>query len=148
MMKTFLKKKDVPVGDQSVTLTQLSGLERYDFIEYVATLSKPKMPVQPPEDAPISEKDAFLNNIEKVLNEFKKLTFIAQSRLVAYGCKEFGNDIDCRHQFVMDNFMPDQVKLLHDEVAVFSGIPLNQEPEDGAAGESTDASKESVDPKA
>lgn len=147
-MKTFLKKKDVSVGDQSVTLTQLSGLERYDFIEYVATLPKPTMPVQPQEDAPISEKDAYLNNIEKVLNAFKKLTFIAQSRLVAYGCKEFGNDIDCRHQFVMNNFMPDQVKFLHDEVAIFSGIPLNQEPEDGAADDSTNVPKEPVDPKA
>lgn len=147
-MKTFLKKKDVPVGDQSVTLTQLSGLERYDFIEYVATLTKPKMPVQPPEDASISEKDAYLNNIEKVLNAFKKLTFIAQSRLVAYSCKELGDDLESRHQFVMDNFMPDQVKLLHDEVAVFSGIPLSQEPEDGAANESSDSAKEPVDPKA
>ncbi|WP_165311052.1 phage minor tail protein domain-containing protein [Vibrio ziniensis] len=146
MAQTFLKTMLTTVGDQEVTLTQLSGLERFDFIEYVAEMEKPAMPVHPADDASPSEKEAYLDSINKVLHQFNKLTFIGQARLAAYGCKSFGEDIEQRHQFVMANFTTEQVKHIHDEVAVLSGIPLNNGDE-AESSENQHESAEPIDPK-
>lgn len=151
MADNYLKSKTVPIGDQTVTLTQLSGLARFDFIEYLAELERPETPVRPADDAPIDEKETYLEQFEKVVHQYRKLTFIGQSRLVAYGLMVPGEDIEQRHRYVMNNFTCEDVQTLHDEVAVFSGIPLNNTDESTQSSDeqgSDDSPQEPVGPKA
>ncbi|HDI3225462.1 TPA: hypothetical protein PMB55_000724 [Vibrio cholerae] len=145
MYANFLKKKKVALEGGEIEVTQLSGLERYDFIDYCTSLSRPEIPVMPSEDASREEKEAYLEECQKVAKQFERLTFICRARLVAYGCKaEPNTDIEERHQSVMASFTDEQVKKLHDEIALFSGIPIQSADENAEQEEQG----EPVDPKA
>jgi len=146
-MKSFLKTKNVPFCDETITITQLSGLERYDFLDYCSDLPKPETPDKPAEDASDKELNKFYEAMSVVAKKWERLSFMGQSRLVAYGTKFDIDDLEDRHQYIMSSMMPDQVKELHDEIAKFSGIPL-PDPEEETE-EPADSGKESepADPK-
>lgn len=146
-MKSFLKTKNVPFCDETIKITQLSGLERYDFLDYCSDLPKPDTPDKPAEDASDKELNQYYEAMSVVVKKWERLSFMGQSRLVAYGTKFDIDDLEERHQYIMSSMMPDQVKELHDEIAKFSGIPL-PEPEEEIE-EPADSEKESepADPK-
>ncbi|EMK3400818.1 hypothetical protein V8066_004520 [Vibrio parahaemolyticus] len=144
-MKTFLKTQTVQLDGEDITITQLSGLDRYDFLDYCTDLPKPKQPIKPPEDASELDQETFMAEMEKCLKQWGRVNFVGQSRLVAYGYVADGEDLEERHQKIMSSMTPDQVKFLHDEIAKFSGIPL-PEPEKETT-ESQEEPAEPVDPK-
>ncbi|HIF9531187.1 TPA: hypothetical protein ACX6S4_003606 [Photobacterium damselae] len=144
-MKNFLKTKSVDVDGEQIVITQLSGLERYDFLDYCTDLPKPIQPIKPSEDASQAEQDVYINEMEKCLKQWGRVNFIGQSRLVAYGYKEAGETLEDRHEMIMSSMTPDQVQLLHNEIAKFSGIPLPDPVEDNAEP-GTAETEESLDP--
>ncbi|HHF3249198.1 TPA: phage minor tail protein G [Vibrio alginolyticus] len=126
-MATFLKQKTVPVGDDKVTLTQLSGLDRYDFMDFCSEQAFPESVEALSEKASKEEKEAQLQKMEKVTRQWNRLNFIMQARLVAHGTNFDIDDIDERHQYVMSAMSKEQIKELHDEVAKLSGMSLPDE---------------------
>ncbi|MCK8111382.1 hypothetical protein NDJ28_07625 [Vibrio alginolyticus] len=126
-MATFLKQKTVPVGDDKVTLTQLSGLDRYDFMDFCSEQTFPESVEALSENASKEEKEAQLQKMEKVTRQWNRLNFIMQARLVAHGTNFDIDDIDERHQYVMTAMSKEQIKELHDEVAKLSGMSLPDE---------------------
>ncbi|EKK7179052.1 TPA: hypothetical protein O4F91_000529 [Vibrio alginolyticus] len=137
-MATFLKQKTVPVGDDKVTLTQLSGLDRYDFMDFCSEQAFPESVEALSEKASKEEKEAQLQKMEKVTRQWNRLNFIMQARLVAHGTNCDIDDIDERHQYVMSAMSKEQIKELHDEVAKLSGMSLPDE---------TPSSEEDVEPE-
>lgn len=149
MTASFLSKKKVPIGDGSVTVTQLSGLERYDFIDFTSNLPKPETPDKPDDSAPEKERDHYLEKMAKVYNEYGKITFQARARLVAYGLKDLDMpDLESRHQYVMESFTEEHINTLHDEVALFSGIPLPKSIEPEEDPKQSEPKEGPIDPKA
>lgn len=155
MTASFLKTKTVPVGDGSVTIKQLCGLGRYDFMDFCSDQPFPESIEALPEDASKEEKEAQLAKMDKVTRQWNRLNFVMQARLVAHGTHFDINDIDERHQYVMTAMSKEQIKELHDEVAILSGMPLpdeapaseeNQPAEDSEQEEQEE--QEPVDPKA
>ena len=149
-MQTFLESKTVPLKDTQITITQLSGLDRFNFMDYCTDLPKPKNPVKPAEDASQEECEKYLEDMEKNIKQWHRVNFMGQSRLVAYGYRDGVEDLDERHNQIMASMTPEQVKFLHDEIAKFSGIPLpepdtqeNTESEEDVSSEP----QEPVDPK-
>ncbi|EJL6784173.1 hypothetical protein NMR91_003065 [Vibrio alginolyticus] len=126
-MATFLKQKTVPVGDDKVTLTQLSGLDRYDFMDFCSEQAFPESVEALSEKASKEEKEAQLQKMEKVTRQWNRLNFIMQARLVAHGTNFDIDDIDERHQYIMSAMSKEQIKELHDEVAKLSGMSLPDE---------------------
>ncbi|MFH4814353.1 phage minor tail protein domain-containing protein [Vibrio alginolyticus] len=126
-MATFLKQKTVPVGDDKVTLTQLSGLDRYDFMDFCSEQTFPESVEVLSEKASKEDKEAQLQKMEKVTRQWNRLNFIMQARLVAHGTNFDIDDIDDRHQYVMTAMTKEQIKELHDEVAKLSGMSLPDE---------------------
>lgn len=146
---TFMQKKTVTVDGIDVEITQLSGLERYDYLDFATGLSRPKKPAVPDEGATAEELERYEEEFNKVLQQFSKLTFVMQSRLVAYGFRNNVDDIDQRHKEVMGSMTPEQVYFLHDEISRFSGMALPESPEDNAPEPTTDGeTTEPADPKA
>ncbi|HHF3108963.1 TPA: phage minor tail protein G [Vibrio diabolicus] len=156
-MATFLKQKTVPVGDDKVTLTQLSGLDRYDFMDFCSEQIFPESVEALSENASKEEKEAQLQKMEKVTRQWNRLNFIMQARLVAHGTNFDIDDIDERHQYVMSAMSKEQIKELHDEVAKLSGMSLpdetpsieeDAEPETPEKDGEQEDDLEPVDPKA
>ncbi|EOV8092610.1 phage minor tail protein G [Vibrio parahaemolyticus] len=156
-MATFLKQKTVPVGDDKVTLTQLSGLDRYDFMDFCSEQTFPESVEALSENASKEEKEAQLQKMEKVTRQWNRLNFIMQARLVAHGTNFDIDDIDERHQYVMTAMSKEQIKELHDEVAKLSGMSLpdetpsieeDAEPETPEKDGEQEDDFEPVDPKA
>ncbi|ALR91180.1 MULTISPECIES: phage minor tail protein domain-containing protein [Vibrio harveyi group] len=156
-MATFLKQKTVPVGDDKVTLTQLSGLDRYDFMDFCSEQAFPESVEALSEKASKEEKEAQLQKMEKVTRQWNRLNFIMQARLVAHGTNFDIDDIDERHQYVMSAMSKEQIKELHDEVAKLSGMSLpdetpsieeDAEPETPEKDGEQEDDLEPVDPKA
>ncbi|EMB9233962.1 hypothetical protein U9608_001460 [Vibrio alginolyticus] len=137
-MATFLTQKTVPVGDDKVTLTQLSGLDRYDFMDFCSEQTFPESIEALSEKASKEEKEAQLQKMDKVTRQWNRLNFIMQARLVAHGTNFDIDDIDERHQYIMSAMSKEQIKELHDEVAKLSGMPLPDE---------TPSSEEDVEPE-
>ncbi|HHF3026709.1 TPA: phage minor tail protein G [Vibrio diabolicus] len=156
-MATFLKQKTVPVGDDKVILTQLSGLDRYDFMDFCSEQAFPESVEALSEKASKEEKEAQLQKMEKVTRQWNRLNFIMQARLVAHGTNFDIDDIDERHQYVMSAMSKEQIKELHDEVAKLSGMSLpdetpsieeDAEPETPEKDGEQEDDLEPVDPKA
>ncbi|MDV5083167.1 phage minor tail protein G [Vibrio diabolicus] len=156
-MATFLKQKTVPVGDDKVTLTQLSGLDRYDFMDFCSEQAFPESVEALSEKASKEEKEAQLQKMEKVTRQWNRLNFIMQARLVAHGTNFDIDDVDERHQYVMSAMSKEQIKELHDEVAKLSGMSLpdetpsieeDAEPETPEKDGEQEDDLEPVDPKA
>ena len=123
-MSSFLKTKNVEVDGEQVTITQLSGLERFDFIDYCSGLPQPEKQEPLSNDATSDQKDAYSRAVEKAFKQWQRTNFIAQSRLVAHGYKDAGDGLETRHKTVMSTMTIEQVQFLHDEIAQFSGISL------------------------
>lgn len=147
-MKTFLKTKTVDVDGETVTITQISGLERFEFLDYCTDLPKPAQVVKPAENATEQEKEKFLEEMSNNIKQWQRVNFMGQSRLVAYGYKEAGDELEERHKMIMSSMTPEQVQLLHNEIAKFSGIPL-PEPVDetNESDSSSEEAQEPADPK-
>ena len=154
-MSLFLKSKEVDLDEHKIIITQLSGLERYDYLDYLTDLPRPDEPVKPAEDASEKENENYLHELSSLQKKWNKLLFIASSRLVAYGCKHGVfeiEDLEERHQFVMANLSDEQVRQLHVKIAEMSGIPIHQFTEEESAETDenpteTKDSSEPVDPK-
>lgn len=123
MTQLFLKTKTVPVDEISVTITQLSGLERLDFMDYCSEIPEPERPAKPDESASESEQDNYLVELNKYTKKWFRINFLVQARLVAYGYRDGVEDIDERHKQIMSLMTPEQVETLHYEIASFSGLP-------------------------
>lgn len=146
----FLKEKTIPVGEQELTIRQLSGLDRFDFMDFCSDLKLPERIETPNKDASIEEKEAFLIEMHKVEKQWQRLNFIMQSRLVAFGSHFDIADIEQRHQHVMTSMSIEQIKDAHDEIAKLSGMDLPEPEEDAKETEAETEldDKEPVDPKA
>ncbi len=121
-------------------------------MDYCSGLPKPSQPEKPGDDASEQDMERYLEEFDKCLKQWQRINFTGQSRLVAYGYLEAGDDLEQRHQLVMSTMTLEQVKFLHDEIANFSGIPLPKEPEkasepDNAGAEQTAEQSEPADPK-
>ncbi|QPL54814.1 hypothetical protein [Vibrio navarrensis] len=147
-MAAFLKKKTVPVDGEEVEITQLSGLDRFNFLDYCSDLPKPETPERPAENASSKEMDQFYEAMSVASKKWERLSFMGQSRLVAYGTQFDIDDLEERHQYIMSSMMPQQVKQLHDEIAKFSGIPLPKSEENTEEPNSEpEEAQEPADPK-
>lgn len=155
MSTSFLKTKTIPVGDRSVTIKQLCGLGRFDFMDFCSDQPFPEAIEELPEDASKEEKEALLVKIRKADRQWGRLNFVMQARLVAHGTHFDIDDIDERHQYVMTAMSKEQIKDLHDEVAMLSGMQM---PDDEPASDENQPEQpeedseqedlEPVDPKA
>lgn len=123
-MTSFLKTKNIDIDGEQVTIIQLSGLERFDFIDYCSGLPQPEKQEPLNDDATSDQKDVYSRAVEKAFKQWQRTNFIAQSRLVAHGYKDAGDDLETRHKIVMSTMTIEQVQFLHDEIAQFSGISL------------------------
>lgn len=152
MSKPYLKTSLVSINGVEVSIRQISGLERFDFLDYTSTLVYPELLPEPDENAPQEERDEYVTTTYRHMREVAKTTFFGQSRLVAYGM--VSNDsaalpIDERHQLVMNSFTKEDIKLLHDEIAKLSGMSLPDEEQTDASSEPQSVEKEtSPNPKA
>lgn len=153
MSQPFLKTSLVPINGVDVSIRQISGLERFDFLDYVSTLEYPEQLSEPAENASTAELEQYMADMHRVMREISKTTFKGQARLVAYGINHddvAALNIDERHQSVMSSFSVEDVKALHDAIAVLSGMPLpDQEQSDESASDSEPAETEGTkNPKA
>ncbi|KGK17704.1 phage minor tail protein domain-containing protein [Vibrio navarrensis] len=149
----YLKKDTVPIDGHDISIRQLSGLERFEFFEYLATMEMPETPRRPrgetlTEDQEFSYQQALQDNI----SAWQKINYLGQSRLVAYGLidDELSDDIDERHKKVQQWFSASSIKDLHDAIAILSGMEMKVEEEttDGSTDpEESDESDVSMDPK-
>ena len=148
-MKTFLKTKSVVLDGENVTITQLSGFDRFEFLDYCTDLEKPKEPVKPEDESDSQAQEIFLQEMEKCLKRWGRVNFGGQSRLVAYGyvLDDEELSLDERHQQIMSSMTPEQVKVLHDEIARFSGIPLPEPVDETNESDSVEEAQEPADPK-
>ncbi len=154
-MSLFLKTKEIKIDEHKITITQLSGLERYDYLDYLTDIPRPVHPVRPEEGASEEESDNYLHELSALQKAWNKVMFIGASRLVAYGCKHDAFDIEDleeRHIFVQENLSVEQINILHREIAEFSGIPIPELDEEESAETDenqteTKDSSEPVDPK-
>jgi hypothetical protein len=140
---SFLKKSVLKVNDVEVSIHQLSGLDRFEFTEFTSNIEYPPELNKPSDDAPIEDKEAFLKQASKLVAQWNKVNFVNQARLVAYGMKTPDEDIDEKHQWVMASFAPEDVEMIHIEVAKLSGMIAKQKEEN----EKIETPKEKVDPK-
>ncbi|MBM5067025.1 hypothetical protein HYO03_13370 [Vibrio parahaemolyticus] len=124
MTQIFLKTKTVTINEVSVTITQLSGLERLDFMDFCSGISEPERPPKPDENANEEEQERYLIDLNKYTQRWFRINFIVQSRLVAYGYRDGVEDIEERHKQIMSLMTPEQVETLHYEIASFSGLPV------------------------
>ncbi|EGR3042623.1 hypothetical protein DBT73_RS21690 [Vibrio parahaemolyticus] len=159
MTQLFLKTKTVPVDEINVTITQLSGLERLDFMDYCSEIPEPERPARPDESASKLEQDNYLVELNKYTKQWFRINFLVQARLVAYGYRDGVENIDDRHNQIMSMMTPDQVGVLHYEIASFSGLPVPEKEEtapiDGSETTTTTetattedtTTQESTDPK-
>ncbi len=159
MTQAFLKTKEVPIAGIPVTITQLSGLERLDFMEYCSSISEPERPIKPDDGASEIEQDNYLIELNKYTQQWFRINFIVQARLVAYGYREGEIDIDARQEQIMSMMTPEQVASLHNEIASFSGLPVPAQeetaPSDGSETTTTtetattkeNTTQEPTDPK-
>ncbi len=76
MTLSFLKTKDVPIDDLNVTITQLSGLERLDFMDYCSEIPEPDRPAKPEETASETEQENYLIELNKYTQKCSALTFL------------------------------------------------------------------------
>jgi hypothetical protein len=138
---SYLKSSIVKINDIDVPIHQLSGLDRFEFTEFVSHIDYPPELKEPSGDAPIEEKGAYLKEGPKLVARWNKINFQTQSRLVAYGIKTHDEDIDKKHQWVMRSFAQDDVSMLHLEIAKLSGMYIEKK-------ESDDTEKvDPIDPK-
>nr|WP_319556003.1 hypothetical protein [uncultured Vibrio sp.] len=153
MTTSFLESKTVPVNGVDVLITQLSGLDRYNYMDFCSDLPEPERPIQPAEGASEEEQEKYLLALGKYAQKWQRLNFIAQARLVAYGYRNDVHNIDDRHNEIMSIMTPERIAELYQEIASFSGIPL---PEDSTSTEEETSTAESseetttqepVDPK-
>ena len=153
MTTSFLESKTVQVNGVDVVITQLSGLDRYNYMDFCSDLPEPERPILPAEGASEEEQEKYLVALGKYAQKWQRLNFIAQARLVAYGYRNDVHNIDDRHNEIMSIMTPEKIAELYQEIASFSGIPL---PEDNNSTEeetsTTESSEETttqdpVDPK-
>lgn len=144
----FLKEKTIQVGEQELTIRQLSGLDRFDFMDFCSDQTLPERLETPEEDASQEEKEAFLVKVSAVTKQWNRLNFIMQARLVAFGSHFEIADIEERHQHIMASMSVEQIKEVHDEVAKLSRMELPEKDVDAEESASEQNDKEPVDPKA
>ena len=139
MTPDFLKTKVVDIEGQSVTITQLSGLDRLNYMDYCAEIPDPDRPIEPAEDASQEEKERYLLDLKKYSNAWFRINFMAQARLVAYAYRGDVDDLDERHQQIMSMMTPPQVETLYFEIADFSGLstPKKQDATEGTSDTTT-----------
>ncbi|EHK2883942.1 hypothetical protein J7H88_003563 [Vibrio parahaemolyticus] len=153
MSTSFLESKTIQVNGVDVAITQLSGLERYDYMDYCSDLPEPERPIKPAEGASEEEQEKYLKEMGKYVQKWQRLNFIAQARLVAYGYRDGVESIDNRHNEIMSIMTPEKTAELYKAVAAFSGIPLAEDntstEEEAPTAESSDATttQEPTDPK-
>ncbi len=152
MSTSFLESKTIQVNGVDVVITQLSGLDRYNYMDYCSDLPEPERPIKPAEDASEEEQEKYLTALNKYAQKWQRLNFIAQARLVAYGYRNEVHNIDDRHNEIMSIMTPEKIAELYKDIAAFSGIPLaedntsTEEASTTASSEETTA-QEPVDPK-
>ncbi|EJI1423084.1 hypothetical protein NDM58_000022 [Vibrio parahaemolyticus] len=153
MAASFLESKTVQVNGVDVVITQLSGLDRYNYMDFCSDLPEPERPILPAEGASEEEQEKYLLSLGKYAQKWQRLNFIAQARLVAYGYRGDVNDINDRHNEIMSIMTPEKIAELYQEIASFSGIPLpednNSTEEETSTTESSEetTTQEPVDPK-
>ncbi|HIF9551119.1 TPA: hypothetical protein ACX6S2_003443 [Photobacterium damselae] len=152
-MIPYLKKSDVEINGKKIGIRQLSGLERFDFLDFVSMLEYPKKLQELDNNVTQDEMELYLVDMHNLMREISKTTFQGQSRLVAYGIdiEELdSSNIDERQRWVMSSFSAEDIKILHDAIAVLSGMPLpDQEQSDESASDSEPAETEDTkNPKA
>ncbi|MDV5034054.1 hypothetical protein [Vibrio diabolicus] len=152
MSTSFLESKTIQVNGVDVVITQLSGLDRYNYMDYCSDLPEPERPIQPAEDASEEEQEKYLIALGKYAQKWQRLNFIAQARLVAYGYRNEVHDINDRHNEIMSIMTPEKIAELYNDIAAFSGIPLAEDYTSTEETSTTENSEETttqepVDPK-
>ncbi|HAS6247918.1 TPA: hypothetical protein I7203_16340 [Vibrio vulnificus] len=147
----YLKKKSVQIDGNDIAIRQLSGLERFEFFEFLSSLEEPAIPTRPRVDE-LSEKQQkdYQDALQASEISWKKITYLGQSRLVAYGLvdDDLSDDIDERHETVKQWFSDTAITQLHDVIASLSGMTIELDDSDMSTdpkeGETSDVS---MDPK-
>ncbi|EJI1395464.1 hypothetical protein NDL36_000437 [Vibrio parahaemolyticus] len=153
MTVSFLESKTIQVNGVDVVITQLSGLDRYNYMDFCSDLPEPDRPIKPELDASEDDKENYLKGMSKYVQKWQRLNFMAKARLVAYGYRNGVDNIDDRHNEIMSIMTPEKVAELYKEIAAFSGIPLEDETStsENTSSETTTTSdsttQEPTDPK-
>lgn len=141
MYADFLKKTEATIEGQAIELTQISGLDRYHFIEYLHEQSK-LAELKKPSDEGNSEQ--YLIELEKYIREMDFINFKLSCRLIAYSTlrdvppDEREYKIESQQLKIMSSFSSEQIKELSTIAAELSKIPM------GDDGDSSDADSEST----
>ncbi|ELB2927319.1 hypothetical protein QNE77_001953 [Vibrio alginolyticus] len=129
MTQPFLKTKDVDVNGVMVTITQLSGLERLEFMDYCSEVEEPVRPIKPDENATELEQEKYFTELNKYTQKWFRINFLIRARLVAYGYRNNVENIEERFHEIISIMTPEQIEMLHYEIASFSGLPVPEKPE-------------------
>lgn len=140
----YLKQKIVTVGDEEITLTGLTGLQRLEYLDAVTDMDIPAYPSDPSPDASPSDWAKYNKECMKAQAKMTEYKVRMWSLLAAYGADVEGENFESRQNHILSNMMFDDIKMLHDEVAKLSGIPLVTE--ENSEPNNTDS--EPTDPKA
>ncbi|MBE4585504.1 hypothetical protein BOO29_11075 [Vibrio navarrensis] len=150
----YLKKDTVPIDGHQISIRQLSGLERFEFLEYLSSTEMPETLNFSRDDTPTEERElAYQRALQDSLRAWQKFNHLGQSRLVAYGLvdDELSDDIEERHKQVRQWFSDSSIKALHDAIAILSGMEMKVEKEDttdwATDPEEGDESNVFMDPK-
>ncbi|MDO6707921.1 phage minor tail protein G [Photobacterium sp. 1_MG-2023] len=150
---SFLKTDTIEINGQPLLLTELSGLERYEHMDYSTKLQSeaPAEPEPLAEGASPVEHETRLFALQKWSQAWAKLSYLAQVNLVAYGIKGFeavqGQSQEDRRRWVQENLSDQSVVKVHNAVGYLSGMVFEPKDDmDEPASETEPA--EPIDPKA
>jgi hypothetical protein len=129
MAFNFLKKKTVEVEGNELVIHQISGLDRFDYIEFSLQMGRPTL-LNLDEVQKLSDEE--LKDYQDSLREWERFVFRCKARLVAYGTMEPTENIEDKFVEVMQGFTTSHIDYLHDEIAELSGMvaPAKEKPED------------------
>jgi hypothetical protein len=138
MTFNFLKKKTVTIEGTDLEIHQISGLDRFDYIEFSLKQERPSL-LDKESVQKLSDEE--LKDYQDSLREWDLFIFRCKARLVAYGTMAPSENIEQKHIDVMTGLTTAHIDYLHNEIAELSGMV---EP---AKKKASDQDAEPVDPK-
>lgn len=149
---SFLKTETIDINGQPLLLTELSGLDRFEHIEYCAGLEEkaPQKPDELPDDATEQQMEAHNLAIMRWCSLWEKLSFESQVNIVAYGvrfneCLDGIDTQEARRQWVWANLSTKMIKKIHNALARLCEMAV--EPQ-YVGDEKAPEPEEPIDPKA
>lgn len=129
-MSIYLKCKQVEVNGCLVDISQISGYDRFEYLEWMSLIQEPEIPIQPDDNASLIDRKAYTKLLAAADRAWARISFNCQCRLIAHSfcqieCNK-SQTIEDTYQRCLTNLSLEDAKTLHDEIAILSGMQLNR----------------------